>query len=669
MAKVPIWAGAKIGKEYYGVSYLQGPKFSITRTPSQDLKKASAGIIEKIEADYKLQPDIAFWSGILDTEGANLNNDLIKKPRIIATQQSIVGKPFDFDHDRKHIIGFTSHSNLIDDDGNELTEAEAEATEKTIHINNGGIIWRFNSPLEAEVVAGAAGGINTYGLSMECLFKDFSIISGSHNIEMDNPDFGRFYALWKSGGSFEDKPVLRDIKDHFYSGLAVVKERANPPSAIYSFKSDDVSCDSESGCVIAESGTSDDCSCDKCSKANVEKNKGVHVVTPADFGATEFDVAGDGAEILLTEIHDEATDQGLKEVEESDASVGKRPTKKKSGRRTPMRSASKNRKTYGDITNWKFPAHNLTHAMASLKTFFGSENSTKEYDAAEKLFILRRLAQKSQDVGLKISDAILSTVRLQVSDAEESEEGSGAKEEVTVVQGDKGQEDVDHVDQLDSNKTKEDNMPEIDEVKAELAQAKQALKDKDKDLETKAAEIKAASDKSEVSDKRATDAEATLEKQEKQISLTNRMGELDEAGLTFEGKARKSQEARVINMDDDAFAAYKDDLVLTAENAKASIEADKEKVEVEAKEKLEADAKEAKEKEEAEAKEHGKDDKKKDKKKDPDDKSAKASDKKEDEKEEIEAVPEVDVSDADAAAKIQQSAESAEDDKAKLLRF
>jgi len=79
--------------------------------------------------------------------------------------------------------------------------------------------------------------------------------------------------------------------------------------------------------------------------------------------------------------------------------AGRRPSRKRGGRPGPPPRYPKDKGSYADPENWKYPVHTPHHAMAA-RRYFNRESNRMAYDEEEQLYIDSRINMALRSFGI-----------------------------------------------------------------------------------------------------------------------------------------------------------------------------------------------------------------------------------------------------------------------------
>ena len=199
MPDKPIFAVAELNGKPLGRTIFSSP-IRILEKPTKNLHASVANLLPSVlAAGGEKQIDLTYFDAVLASKGPNRNRDFISQEDLIRSHKSCINKFVDWGHDEKRIIGHMTHAVLIDDDDDILTPTEASKHIGPLHIEVGGVIYKFNFPAEAEITEDAAAGKNKFGISMEALFPDCALLIGDEDgqvIASDDSQFEDVYKMW-----------------------------------------------------------------------------------------------------------------------------------------------------------------------------------------------------------------------------------------------------------------------------------------------------------------------------------------------------------------------------------------------------------------------------------------------------------------------------------------
>jgi hypothetical protein len=148
-------------------------------------------------AENKNQIDLFYLKSILVSTGWNKNDDVFDPKELWDARNTPEDKPFNFMHDEKDIIGHITANQIVDFDGNPLSDQEDGVPSQFNILTSAVIYTEWSDPEQRERMKKIVAEIeeNKWFVSMECLFPSFD------------------YALKNSKG--ETKVVQRDQASAF----------------------------------------------------------------------------------------------------------------------------------------------------------------------------------------------------------------------------------------------------------------------------------------------------------------------------------------------------------------------------------------------------------------------------------------------------------------------
>lgn len=227
------------------------------------------------------QPDLAYISSILVSEGRNDNGDGFLRPKLIEAYETPENKFVDFEHDpdgkndrgqnpkKYQIVGHIYESVIsLQRDGKIVPESEVyrDGDNKWFSLGSlwrdtpidlvvAWVIYKFQFPELAEMTEAATLDSPTkFGVSMEVLFSDYkyrvgpfdpaeefeydATMDGCVEARKDTPFAEELGKLWRSRQKYNGQDITRILGGTmFFSGMAITKNRANRRSVNLSIAS------------------------------------------------------------------------------------------------------------------------------------------------------------------------------------------------------------------------------------------------------------------------------------------------------------------------------------------------------------------------------------------------------------------------------------------------
>lgn len=88
--------------------------------------------------------------------------------------------------------------------------------------------------------------------------------------------------------------------------------------------------------------------------------------------------------------------------------AGRRPSRKRGGRPGPPPRYPKDRESYADPENWKYPVHTPHHAIAA-RRYFNRESNRQVYDEEEQIYVDSRINRALRSFGIDPESLTLGT--------------------------------------------------------------------------------------------------------------------------------------------------------------------------------------------------------------------------------------------------------------------
>lgn len=189
--------------------------------------------------------DIYNLDCILVSVGWNENDDVFDRVETWKARATPIHKRFNFMHNEKDIIGHITRAEVLDKDGNIVSDdTKEEDLPEFFEISVGSILYSFwedkelqdrTNSLIQEIPEGK------WFVSMEVLFPDFDYAfakGNEHKIIERNQETSfltKYLRIYNGKGEYEGWKVGRKLKNMFFSGNALVDNPANKRSLITSF--------------------------------------------------------------------------------------------------------------------------------------------------------------------------------------------------------------------------------------------------------------------------------------------------------------------------------------------------------------------------------------------------------------------------------------------------
>lgn len=186
--------------------------------------------------------DLLYFNSILVSVGWNLNDDVFDPAELIKARNTPVNKKINYMHNEEDIIGHMTNSNVIDFEGNYISDIDENNPPSKFDIVVGGYIYKYWSKNElkermSEILEKVAN--KELAVSMECVFPDFDYAlintQGEHQIitrDESTAFLTKHLRIYGGKGSYEGFKVGRLIRNMVFTGNALVDKPANPRSLI-----------------------------------------------------------------------------------------------------------------------------------------------------------------------------------------------------------------------------------------------------------------------------------------------------------------------------------------------------------------------------------------------------------------------------------------------------
>lgn len=184
---------------------------------------------------------------ILVSVGWNLNDDIFLREEVWKARHTPSDKPFNFEHNPRHIIGHITKSCVVDESYKLIDDNESfDNLPDKFHILTSAVLYRHKPSLDKdltketqELIESIASG--DWYVSMECLFPHFdyalSYADGRNVIVERTEDtcfLSKYLKVYKGTGTYEDAKLGRCLRNITFSGKGLVKVPGNPESYIFS---------------------------------------------------------------------------------------------------------------------------------------------------------------------------------------------------------------------------------------------------------------------------------------------------------------------------------------------------------------------------------------------------------------------------------------------------
>lgn len=193
--------------------------------------------------------DLFSLKSLLVSSVWNGNDDYFCPKELWLARNTVVNKPFNYEHDEHDIIGHITNSYVVDSVGNVLSETtELDNLPDVIHIICGAVLYKYWSDktqreridkLIAEIRDGK------WHVSVECLFTNFDYLLKSDNntykliARNEKTAFlSKYLRIYKGSGVYNNQKIARVPRNFIISGKGLVKTPANSSSEIFACKFD-----------------------------------------------------------------------------------------------------------------------------------------------------------------------------------------------------------------------------------------------------------------------------------------------------------------------------------------------------------------------------------------------------------------------------------------------
>lgn len=191
-------------------------------------------------AENKEQIDLYYLKSILVSTGWNKNDDVFDPKELWEAKSTPEDKPFNFMHNEKDIIGHITANEVVDFDGNPISE-DSEVPEKFNILTSAVIYTEWSDPEQRQRMHKIVSEIEDgkWFVSMECLFPDFDYAlksaAGETKVIKRNEASAfltKHLRSYGGDGKYEDYQVGRLLRNLSFSGKGLVSKPANPRSVI-----------------------------------------------------------------------------------------------------------------------------------------------------------------------------------------------------------------------------------------------------------------------------------------------------------------------------------------------------------------------------------------------------------------------------------------------------
>jgi hypothetical protein len=181
-----------------------------------------------------------YLKSILVSTGWNKNDDVFDPKELWEAKSTPEDKPFNFMHNEKDIIGHITANEVVDFDGNPISE-DSEVPEKFNILTSAVIYTEWSDPEQRQRMHKIVSEIEDgkWFVSMECLFPDFDYAlksaAGETKVIKRNEASAfltKHLRSYGGDGKYEDYQVGRLLRNLSFSGKGLVSKPANPRSVI-----------------------------------------------------------------------------------------------------------------------------------------------------------------------------------------------------------------------------------------------------------------------------------------------------------------------------------------------------------------------------------------------------------------------------------------------------
>jgi len=192
-------------------------------------------------AENKNQIDLFYLKSILVSTGWNKNDDVFDPKELWDARNTPEDKPFNFMHDEKDIIGHITANQIVDFDGNPLSDQDDDVPSQFNILTSAVIYTEWSDPEQRERMKKIVAEIeeNKWFVSMECLFPNFDYALKNSKgetkvVQRDQASafLTKYLRSYGGDGKYEDYQVGRLLRNLSFSGKGLVSKPANPRSII-----------------------------------------------------------------------------------------------------------------------------------------------------------------------------------------------------------------------------------------------------------------------------------------------------------------------------------------------------------------------------------------------------------------------------------------------------
>ena len=191
-------------------------------------------------AENKEQIDLYYLKSILVSTGWNKNDDVFDPTELWEARSTPEDKPFNFMHNEKDIIGHITANEVVDFDGNPISQ-DSEVPDKFNILTSAVVYTEWSDPEQRQRMHKIVSEIEDgkWFVSMECLFPAFDYAlkgaAGETKVIKRNEASAfltKHLRSYGGDGKYEDYQVGRLLRNLSFSGKGLVSKPANPRSVI-----------------------------------------------------------------------------------------------------------------------------------------------------------------------------------------------------------------------------------------------------------------------------------------------------------------------------------------------------------------------------------------------------------------------------------------------------
>jgi hypothetical protein len=191
-------------------------------------------------AENKEQIDLYYLKSILVSTGWNKNDDVFDPTELWEAKSTPEDKPFNFMHDEKDIIGHITANEVVDFNGNPISE-DSEVPDKFNILTSAVVYTEWSDPEQRQRMHKIVSEIEDgkWFVSMECLFPnfDYALRGAAGETKVIKRDEASAFLTkhlrsYGGDGKYEDYQVGRLLRNLSFSGKGLVSKPANPRSVI-----------------------------------------------------------------------------------------------------------------------------------------------------------------------------------------------------------------------------------------------------------------------------------------------------------------------------------------------------------------------------------------------------------------------------------------------------